>query len=158
MVNAEDAVVAEKTDEGAFQVRIHTGEHTFLMDEPIDVGGLSSGPSPFDLLSAALSACTLMTMKLYAQRKGWKIDHLRVAVTHHKGAEGRDRFERILDIGDVTDEQREGLLRIAERCPVHLLLDHGADVSTKAAQVELQSGRSELLHGQMIDALCREAL
>ena len=86
MLDAEESVLAKSTGEGKFQVRVDTGEHSFLMDEPVDFGGLSSGPSPFDMLGAALGACTLMTMKLYAERKGWVLDGLSVRVTHRKGS------------------------------------------------------------------------
>jgi putative redox protein len=130
-------VVAEETGGGLFQVRVRTGEHSFLMDEPSDRGGLATGPDPFDLLCAAVGACTLMTMKLYARRKGWVLDGFRVRVTHRKGSGGeRDRFERVIELGDATDEQREGLFKIAERCPVHQLLEHGADVTTSLTRAE----------------------
>lgn len=126
---------AEKTAQGRFQVRVQTGQHNFFMDEPAAAGGLDSGPNPFDLLCAAVAGCTLMTLKLYADRKGWILDGLRVRVTHHKGANGaQDRFERVLELGKVTDEQRDNLLRIAERCPVHLLLERGAQVDTTVVQ------------------------
>ena len=158
MLNAEESVVAEATGEGTFQVRIQTGEHSFLMDEPVDYGGLGSGPSPFDLLGAALGACTLMTMKLYAERKGWKLGPLSVRVTHRKGSpDAKDRFDRMIQLGEVTDEQRERLLYIAERCPVHLLLERGAEVSTELTKAELPAAKSEGLHEQVIDELCREA-
>jgi putative redox protein len=135
MLNSpQTAAIVEETGEGLFQVRVHTGGHSFLMDEPVANGGLGTGPKPFDLLCSALGACTLMTMKLYADRKGWNLDPLGVRVTHHKGSAGaRDRFDRVLELGDVSDEQREGLLRIAQRCPVHLLLDSGADVTVSIA-------------------------
>ena len=124
------SILAEETGAGTFQVRIDTGGHSFLMDEPEEYGGLGTGPSPFDLLCAALGACTLMTMKLYAKRKNWPLDQLNVRVSHQKGVAGeRDRFDRIIELGNVTDEQREGLLKIAERCPVDLLLERGADVT-----------------------------
>jgi putative redox protein len=125
---------AEGTGAGQYQVRIRTGEHSFLMDEPVEAGGLASGPSPFDLLCSALAGCTLMTLQLYAARKGWAIDGLGVEVTHHKGEPGvKDRFEAVLNLGDATDEQRERLLTIARRCPAHLVLEHGADVPTTIA-------------------------
>jgi putative redox protein len=152
-----NSVLAEETGVGAFQVRIDTGDHSFLMDEPVDYGGLGSGPSPFDLLCAALGACTLMTMKLYARRKGWALDHLNVRVSHQKGsADQRDRFDRVLELGEVTDEQREGLLKIAQRCPVDLLLERGADVTVSIAAAELAGAEPDSLHAQEIDELCRE--
>src|SRR4051812_36191644 len=138
MPDDEDAVLVEETGGGAFQVRIHTGEHSFLMDEPVEFGGLSSGPSPFDMLGAALGGCTLMTLKLYAQRKGWTLERLSVRVTHRKGSpDARDVFDREIQLSGVTIEQREKLLQIAQRCPVHLMLDRGADVSTSVTEAEL---------------------
>lgn len=158
MINAEDAVIATETGEGAFQVRIQTGEQSFLMDEPVAYGGLSSGPSPFEMLCAALGACTLMTMKLYAKRKGWTVGPLSVRVAHQKGSpDGRDRFERTLELGQVTEEQRDGLLKIAERCPVHLLFERGAEVSTDVAEAELEAAKAGGVHEQVIDKLCRDA-
>lgn len=76
-----NSVLAEETGAGTFQVRIDAGDHSFLMDEPAEYGGLGTGPSPFDLLCAALGACTLMTMKLYAKRKNWVLDQLSVRVS-----------------------------------------------------------------------------
>jgi len=125
------AVTAQSTGEGPFQVCIRTGSHSFVMDEPVELGGLDTGPNPFDLLCAALAGCTLMTVKLYASRKGWTLDHFNVDVVHHKGsAPAKDRFEVTLAFGDMTDEQCERLLYIAQRCPTHLLLERGADIPT----------------------------
>ena len=153
-----NSVLAEETGAGAFQVRVDTGDHSFLMDEPADYGGLGSGPSPFDLLSAALGACTLMTMKLYAKRKGWTLDQLKVRVSHQKGnADQRDRFDRIIELGDVTDEQRDGLLKIAQRCPVDLLLERGADVTVTMTEISLPAAQPDCQHAQEVEELCREA-
>ena len=158
MVETEDAVVAIAAGEGKFQVRIETGEHSFLMDEPLAYGGFSSGPSPFDMLGAALGACTLMTMKLYAERKGWTVDGLSVRVTHRKTSpEARDQFERAIHFAGVTHEQREKLIGIAERCPVHLLLERGSDVTTRVTEAELPGATGGGLHEQVIDQLCDEA-
>ena len=152
-----NSVLAEATGAGTFQTGIDTGDHSFLMDEPVDYGGLGSGPGPFDLLCAALGACTLMTMKLYAKRKGWTLDHLNVRVSHQKGdADQRDRFDRIIELGNATDEQRDGLLKIAQRCPVDLLLERGADVTITIAENELAGPQPDCLHAQEIEELCRE--
>lgn len=153
----QESAVAEATNAGTFQVRVSTGEHEFLMDEPVDYGGLSTGPNPFDMLRAALAACTLMTLKLYARRKGWGLDGLRVHVTHRKGVAGeRDRFDRVLELGDVTDEQRDALLKIAQRCPVHLLLDRGADVSVATIHEELPNAVANGLHASGMAEACSE--
>lgn len=162
MVNSkrvtEESVVAEATGGGNFQVRIDTGDHELLMDEPLSYGGLSTGPNPFDLLEAALAGCTLMTLRLYAERKGWPLDGIRVHVTHRKGVGGaRDRFERELELGDVTDEQRGRLLEIAQRCPVHLLLERGADVSIAIAREDLREAVTDGLHASAMGEVCDDA-
>jgi putative redox protein len=118
---------------------------------------MGTGPNPFDLLCAALASCTLMTLKLYAARKGWSLGGLGVRVTHQKGsADERDRFDRVLELGDVTDEQRSRLLSIAQRCPVDLLLERGADVTVTIAETPLAVAESDCLHAQEIDVLCRD--
>lgn len=153
-----NSILAEETGAGTFQTRIDTGDHSFLVDEPANYGGLGSGPSPFDLLCAALAACTLMTMKLYAKRKGWTLDGLKVRVTHEKGStDKRDRFDRVIELGNVTDEQRDGLLKIVQRCPVDLLLERGADVTVTLARAKLPAAEPDCLHAQEVDELCREA-
>ena len=134
------SATAQETGEGQFQVRVQFGAHSFLMDEPVTAGGSGTGPNPFDMLCAAMASSTLMTMKLYANRKGWTLDGLDVRVTHHKGSAGaRDRFECVLGLGNATDEQREALLRITKRCPVHLLLESGADAPTAIAPMQERS-------------------
>ena len=153
----DESVVAEATGGGRFQLRIDTGDHELLVDEPVSFGGLSTGPNPFDLLEAALAGCTLMTLRLYAERKGWPLDGIRVRVTHRKGVAGeRDRFERELELGDATDEQRERLLEIAEKCPVHLLLERGADVSAAVAHDELPPAVANGLHAAEMEEACGE--
>ena len=130
----EGVAVAVKAGDGTFQVRVESGGYTFQMDEPVDNGGLATGPNPFDLLRASLASCTLMTLQAYAKLKGWRFTDLRVHVAHYKGENGaRDRFERLIEAEDATEEQRERLLRIALRCPVHLLLEAGADVTVAMA-------------------------
>lgn len=158
MITAEDTVLVEETGAGRFQVLATTGEHQLLVDEPVSYGGLDSGPSPFALLCAALGSCTVITMRFYADRKGWTLGPFSARVTHNKGSpEARDKFERVLDLGDVTPEQRERLLQIANRCPVHLLIERGADVATTVATVTSTGGALESLHAQVVDQLCREA-
>jgi putative redox protein len=151
------SVNAQLTGQGQFQVRVEAGAHQLVLDEPIEVGGMGTGPNPFDLLCAALASCTLMTLKLYAEHKGWTLGGLGVRVTHQKGsADQRDRFDRVLELGDVTDEQRDRLLSIAQRCPVDLLLERGADVTVTIAETPLPVAESDCLHAQEIDVLCRD--
>lgn len=153
----EDAVLVEETGAGRFQVRVRTGEHRFMADEPVSYGGLSSGPNPFDLVCAALASCTVMTMRLYAERKGWQLDRMSARVRHRKSSpDGKDLFERVLHLGDVTDEQREKLLHIANRCPVHLMLERGAAVETRLTDTALPPAHGDGLHARIIETLCGE--
>jgi putative redox protein len=136
-----EAVLVEETGLGRFQVEVRARGATLLVDEPAAVGGLGSGPNPYDLLSAALGSCTSMTMRLYAERKGWPLGRIRVRVAHVRGTlTSRDRFEREITLeGDLDETQRARLLEIANRCPVHLLLDRGSDVATRVvAQDQLE--------------------
>jgi len=127
-------VVVEETGEGNFQVEVLAGGARFLADEPVEVGGLGSGPTPYDLLCAALGACTAMTIRMYARRKELPLRRVRVCVGHSrtKGEDPPDVFLRDVALeGDLTDEQRSRLIEIAERCPVHASLKQGARVSTQ---------------------------
>lgn len=120
---------AEETGLGKFQLAMRAGKAAFIADEPESVGGLGSGPTPFNLLSAALAACTTMTLRLYATRKSWPVTRIRTGVRHHKeaGAALPDVFSRRIEIeGALDDAQRAELARIADRCPVHRTLEAGA--------------------------------
>ena len=122
-------VEAVETGRGKFQLQIRTGKHLMFADEPADFGGLDSGPSPFQLLASALAACMTMTVRLYAERKEWAVERIRTAVGHTRepGQTPRDRFDiRIAFDGDLDAEQRERLIEIAGKCPVHRALDEGA--------------------------------
>jgi putative redox protein len=158
MISAKDAVLVEETGAGRYQVRASSGDHQLIIDEPIAYGGLGSGPNPFDLLCMALGSCSVITMRFYAERKGWTLGPFSARVVHRKGgSQARDRFERELFLGPVTPEQQERLLAIADKCPVHLLLEGGADVVTSLATSHLADGQAEGLHPQVVDELCREA-
>lgn len=135
---AEEAkgVTATETGAGTLQVAIESGRHRLLADEPVSVGGLDSGLAPYDLVSAGLAACTAMTMRLYANRKGIPLERARVSVDHARIADMTppDRFTRIVSLdGPLDPEQRSRLLAIAERCPVDLTLVRGSDILTRLA-------------------------
>jgi len=127
-------VIIEETGQGDFQVEVSAGGARFLADEPVNAGGLGAGPTPYDLLSAALGACTAMTLRLYTRRKGWPVRRIRVGVGHTKaaGQQPPDAFVREISLdGELTLEQRQRLIQIAERCPVHDSLKRGASISTR---------------------------
>ncbi len=128
-----ETVIVTATEKGKYQVEAQMGGLRLLIDEPASVGGLGSGPNPYDLLSAALGACTTMTIRLYAERKGWPLTGARTSVRHSRaGLKAPDRFE--LDIaldGDFDEAQRARLMEIAERCPVHLTLTRGSQVRAR---------------------------
>ncbi|MDY6923814.1 MAG: bifunctional alpha/beta hydrolase/OsmC family protein [Pseudomonadota bacterium] len=123
----------EETGGGRFQVRVTTASGGFLADEPVSVGGLGSGPTPYDLLGAGLGACTAMTCRLYAERKGWPLERVIVEVGHvAKTASAADHFTRKIGFtGGLDEEQQARLLEIADRCPVHRTLTESATVSTE---------------------------
>jgi putative redox protein len=127
-----DAVTVAETGAGKFQVQVLASGGAFLADEPVSAGGLGSGPNPYDLLAAALGACTTMTLRLYAERKGWPLERAMVRVVHARTGEGgRDRFAReIVMAGPLDPEQRTRLLEIANRCPVHRTLERGSEIIT----------------------------
>ena len=128
-----DAIV-EETGVGDFQVAVQAGGTTFLADEPIEAGGLGTGPNPYELLGAALGACTAMTLRLYARRKGLPLEAVRVAVRHERRE--KDVFIReICLVGELDEARRERLLQIAEQCPVHRTLTAGARIETRAELV-----------------------
>jgi putative redox protein len=123
------------TDEGKFRQRLAIGGHVLVADEPESNGGRDAGPAPHEFLLAGLGACTSMTVKMYADRKGWPLRSVDVTV------EGRHDDARIFIIdrtivfeGDLTEEQRDRLLDIANKCPVHKTLSGTILIETKLAQ------------------------
>lgn len=125
-----EILVVTETGRGKYQVEARVGGSTFLIDEPVSAGGLGSGPNPYDLLSAALGSCTAMTIRLYANRKSWPLDRVRVAVRHSRPSlAASDLFEADVTLEGALDEaQRARLMEIGERCPVHLTLARGSEV------------------------------
>ncbi|MBV8688080.1 MAG: OsmC family protein [Alphaproteobacteria bacterium] len=135
------AVVVEDTGEGAYQVEVRADGIRFLADEPAASGGLGSGPAPYQLLGAALGACTVITLKLYAERKGMALDRVRATVRHERDPRTRaETFHREIRLGgDLSDSERAKLMEIAERCPVHNTLSTGAKIETLAADDRTQA-------------------
>lgn len=128
---------AEETRLGKFQLAMRAGKAAFIADEPESAGGLGSGPTPYNLLSAALAACTTMTLRLYADRKGWPVERIRTGVAHRKdkGAAVPDIFARTIEIaGDLDPAQHAELVAVADRCPVHKTLETGSRFDPVAAE------------------------
>jgi uncharacterized OsmC-like protein/alpha-beta hydrolase superfamily lysophospholipase len=127
-------VLATETGGGKYQLEIRSGRSRFLADEPESIGGLGSGPSPYDLLCAALGACTCMTVRMYAERKEWPLERISTHVEHEKlkDLEPADRFTRVITLeGPLDETQRQRMLEIADRCPVDLTLVRGSAVETR---------------------------
>lgn len=119
-------VVVTENGIGRYQQEVRVGQHVLLADEPESVGGADAGPAPFDFLMAALGACTSMTLRMYAERKGLPLTGVSVAMTHEKvdiDGQHRDRINRRITLdGDIDETQRQRLLEIANKCPVHKAL------------------------------------
>ncbi len=133
---AADAAVVAKTSAGGLKTDVRLGDHAIVADEPPAVGGTGLGPTPYDLLAAALATCTSMTLRMYARHKKLKFESATVRVEHDKihakdcedcesGTGKIDEFRRTISLeGDLSDAERKRMLEIADRCPVHLTL-HG---------------------------------
>ncbi len=141
--SAADNRITARTGAGGFLTEILVNRHSLVADEPAAAGGTDQGPSPFDLLVAALGACTAMTLRMYADRKGWPLETATVRLTHDKihaadcetceTREGMlDRIEREIEIeGPLDPDQKQRLLQIADRCPVHRTLTSEVLISTR---------------------------
>jgi putative redox protein len=138
-------VLVRETREGKFTNDIFVGKHMLRADEPVAVGGMDTGPGPYDLLNAALGACTSMTLRAYADLKGIPLERVSVELKHDKihaadcaeceTKEGKiDRVDRSITLeGKLDDQQRAKLLEIADKCPVHRTLH--SEVLIKTALV-----------------------
>lgn len=144
-LEAEGVVVSEMA-EGRFLNQVVAGAHRLVMDEPTSVGGFDAGPNPYELLAAALGGCTSMTMRMYADHKKIPLERAEVEVRHAKahcadceasasgGTPKIDEWTRVLRLtGDLSADQRADLVRIADRCPVHLTLERSSRVVTEVA-------------------------
>jgi putative redox protein len=131
--SAEGMVIVTETGQGTYTQQIAAGRHRLMSDEPRPIGD-DAGPTPYDLLLAGLGSCTSMTVRMYADRKGWPLERVRVTLRHTR-IHARDcadcetsigfvdHIDREVELtGDLDDSQRQRLMHIAERCPVHQTL------------------------------------
>jgi uncharacterized OsmC-like protein/fermentation-respiration switch protein FrsA (DUF1100 family) len=144
-IGAPEGVVriTEATPDGFLQDIQNGPHHHARADEPEAYGGSNRGMSPYGFVAAGLGACTSMTIRMYARRKGWPLTGISVDVTHDKvhaqdagttQAHRIDRFMRRISLtGDLTEDQRARLLEIADKCPVHKTLEQGAEIKTELA-------------------------
>ena len=142
----ENLVEVRETRKGPFGNRVRVGRHVLGADEPKSMGGRDSGPSPYDYLLASLGACTSMTIRMYADRKKWPLDFATVRLSHNKvhaedcadcetGSGKVDVIDRQITLeGDLSAEQRDRLLEIADKCPVHRTLHGEIKVRSKLAE------------------------
>jgi putative redox protein len=138
---SEGTVRVTETASGSYTQQITVGRHLLLSDEPRPIGD-DAGPTPYDLLLAALGACTSMTVRMYADRKGWPLERVRVTLRHSRihakdcadcetTKEWIDHIDRDVELaGDLDDTQRQRLLDIAERCPVHQTMTSQVRIAT----------------------------
>ena len=136
-------VVASLDKEDGFTTAMKVGTHFMTADEPISFGGNDFGPSPYELVSAGLSACTAMTVQMYAKRKNWPLENIEVHTSYGKDhavdcedceadSAKIDTFKReIKFIGNLDEKQKERMLQIADKCPVHRTLHSGTQIITK---------------------------
>lgn len=129
-------ITVSESDPAPYGQNVNMGPHGLTADEPADMGGNDSGPSPYEFVMAGLGACTNMTLRMYANQKNWPLTHIATQVTHEKVAGDdnlkRDVFTRTITIvgATLTDEQRLRLLEIADRCPVSRTLEGNAIMRT----------------------------
>ena len=115
----------------SYRTTVTAGAHRVIVDEPVSMGGTDAGPTPYDLIAAALGACTSITLRMYADRKEWPLDSVEVGLklVNKDGP----RVDRVLTIAGLDEEQKARLADIAERTPVTLTLKSGLPIDTRLA-------------------------
>jgi putative redox protein len=138
----EGVMRVTEADAKGFLQDVQSGAHHILADEPAKFGGTNMGLTPYGFISAGLGACTSMTIRMYARRKGWPLTGISVDILHAKehapdaenAGQKVDHFERIIHLtGDLSEEQRNRLREIANKCPVHRTLEQSSTVTTRLA-------------------------
>jgi putative redox protein len=133
-------VTVVESGNGPYAQYVTAGRHVFGADEPESLGGKDTGPDPYELLLAGLGACTAMTIRMYAARKKMPLERVEVRLRHLQrastaGQEVKDKFERMVTLvgSELTGEQRQSLLGIAERCPVSKTLRQSSEIISALA-------------------------
>ena len=115
-----------------YATAITAGHHAFTADEGPELGGKDAGPAPYDLLSSALGACTVITLRMYAERKQWPVTSVQADI-HFKREDKVERIDRVLHIEGADAEQKKRMAEIAERTPVTLTLKRSLEIKTTLA-------------------------
>jgi putative redox protein len=124
-----------------YRTVMHAGRHELISDEPIHSGGEDQGPDPYDYLLMSLGSCSVITMKMYADRKKWPIEELFIEMLHYKkeiqGDDGKPEKQDVIEKeviikGDLTEEQIERLVEISKKCPVHKTLMKSVEIVTRS--------------------------
>lgn len=144
----ERKVTVVESSNGPYAQYVTAGRHVFGADEPEALGGKDTGPDPYELLLAGLGACTAMTIRMYADRKKIPLTRVEVRLRHLQrastGKETKDNFERVVALtGNLTQEQRQNLLDIAERCPVSKTLRQSSEITSVLEDVSSIAARSD---------------
>lgn len=132
-----EVVIVAENGNGKYQQAVTINQHQLIADEPTSVGGNDAGPAPFDFIMAGLGACTSMTLRMYAERKGLNLTQISVALNHQQilvDGNKRDQIQRSITLtGELSAEQRQRLLEIANKCPVHRALSQSLDIESSLA-------------------------
>lgn len=137
----ERTVTVVESGNGPYGQFITAGRHVMGADEPVELGGMDTGPDPYELLLSALGACTAMTLRMYATRKKMKLSRVEVRLRHAQRAAASggltDKFERRIALfGELSAEDRQRLLEIADKCPVSQTLQRNSLVDTALAEAK----------------------
>jgi putative redox protein len=127
------ATITARIERSPYETHLSTGSQVVVVDEPVDVGGQDRGMRPGELLAGSLAACTVITLRMYADRKGWPLDSAVAHVDYTNDPEtNRSLFSmKLILTGNLNNGQRARLLEMADRCPVHRVLENPIDFETR---------------------------
>ncbi len=127
---------------GQFTQDVRTSRHCLYADEPESLGGADIGPSPYEFVLAGLGACTSITLRMYAERKDWPLEHISVDVSYKMTGFGQDIrsvfIRKITLKGDLDEAQKTRLLQIADKCPVHKMLQSSTEIRTTLVEEDVE--------------------